>query len=161
MGKAKKTMQTITTPTEPLREKRVAELVEHETFIPHAIIHEALLGVQDLFERSMIPFILMDDIAQQMQYEMPQFKLHELSFGVLKQNLSESGYSMFKSLLPKDTFYEDATISFELKTVPIVIWVIHNNLDVFQRPDVRFYYDTEFHIPNPFTVYWKKRNFIK
>ncbi len=134
----------------------------------HEELREALFNVQDILERSQIQFVLLDEIAQQMfEIEDPILEACEVSVGVLSQDFTESGSSTLRSMIPEAGWGDKSssgdldTLTYRVGSVPVVIWIIHNNLDVFRYPDVRFYYNTEYRIPNPFKEYWKKRDFIK
>lgn len=126
----------------------------------HAQLQEALLVAQDYLERSMVPFVLLDETAKQMLNEMPTLDLNEISVGVLEQHWTEFCVSTFRSLVPSASISKDV-VDFTINKVPIIIWIIHRKFDVFKHPDTRFYYTSEFRLPNPFNKYWKIRHFIK
>jgi hypothetical protein len=147
---------------------RKNEYLVEDKPLTHDQIYEALMRVQDDMERSQLKFILLDELAHQMAtMEDPQLEATEISIGILKNDFTESGSATLRSIVPdagwKDIVHgeELANLSYQVGSVPVVVWFIHNKLDVFTNPDVRFYYSTEFKIPNPFKTYWRKRDMIR
>jgi len=126
----------------------------------HDDLHEALLHTQDILERASIPFMLLDETARCMLDEDPRLTMDEISIGVKTRYLTESCKSILKMWEPKAEFTK-VYITFEHRGVPVVIWLIENDYQFFQNPDVRFYCATEFYIPNPFKEYWKNKDLIK
>jgi hypothetical protein len=124
----------------------------------HSQIHDALLFVQDIMERSsFFDFILLGDMAKAIHStDLPTFEMDKVELGITKKQFTESGKSMFYSVLlankvyPRE--YEDR-FEFEYKGVPIVFRLFEDGYKYAKRPDIRFYMMTEFHIPNPFNKY--------
>lgn len=136
--------------------------------LSHEQIRDALFRVQDHLERSQIQFVLLDEIAKQMrEMEDPLLEASEVSIGIRSQDFTQSGSSTLRSIIPDagwEEFLHGETISnlaYQDGSVPVVIWIIHNDLDVFKNPDTKFYYQTEFRLPNPFKTYWRVRDLIK
>lgn len=130
-----------------------------KVYLPHDKLRDALFNVQDMLERSMISFILLDDTAKQVK-EDQKLKLEEISVGILKKDLTQSGFSMLRSLV-SDLYVSDDNLSYKYKGVTIVIWIIHRNYKFFQAPDTVFYEIENFRIPNPFKQYYNARYLVK
>lgn len=142
-------------------------LTENPKF-SHEQVRDALFHVQDALERSQIQFVLLDEIAKQIaELEDPQLSASEISIGVRQQDFTESGSSTLRSIIPQAGWEailhgeEVANLSYNVGSVPVVIWIIHNDMGVVNNPDTRFFYQTEFRIPNPFREYWRKRDLLR
>lgn len=134
----------------------------------HEEIRDALFNVQDALERSQIQFVLLDELAKQLNdIEDPILEASEVSIGVRQQDFTESGSSTLRSIIPQagwELLRHDETVSnlnYNVGSVPVVVWIIHNNFDVLNYPDTKFFYNTEFKLPNPFTRYWAKRDLLR
>lgn len=157
--------------TETLKKSKTGRKIKGLTDEPkltHEMIRDALFRVQDHLERSQIQFVLLDEIAKQMaEMEDPLLIASEVSIGVRSQDFTESGSSTLRSIIPDAGWREFlhgetvSNLSYTDGSVPVVIWIIHNDLDVFKNPDSKFYFQTEFRLPNPFKEYWIKRDLIK
>lgn len=125
----------------------------------HEQLHNALLNAQDMLERSQITFITLNDTALQLKQEVPVLNLQRIDLGIQKKYLTDSCFSMLKSLVPN---LEEKGLNYyyEFQGVPIQIRIIHRHYKFFDRPDSRFYYLSEFPLPNPFEDYWKARHFV-
>lgn len=130
--------------------------------LKHGQVHHALMYTLDILNRSMIKFMLLDEVGKRIfEQEQPNFdNVTGIDVGVLKRHMTESGKSML-DMIVDNIEWSEYTAYIEYAGVPIVIWIIHNELQVFQTPDIRFYTTEEFFIPNPFMRYWNMRNLIK
>lgn len=147
---------------------RKNEYLTEQVKFPHEQIRDALFHVQDALDRAQIQFVLLDEVAKQMvDQEDPLLEASEVSIGIRSQDFSESGSSTLRSIIPNAGWEsilhgeELANLSYSHGSVPVVLWIIHNDLDVFKHPDLKFYYQTEFRLPNPFATYWRQRDLIK
>lgn len=149
------------TQTIPTTSTLLSDITEDSGFFPHEKIHEALMYSQEVLERSSIPFMLLDETAHQiMKTEMPTFRLSEISIGIMKRHWTESGKSIFNMIVPQAE-ETNMNISYTVGDVPVIMWIIEREFSFFQYPDVRFYFNSEFKIPNPWREYWKSRDLIK
>lgn len=130
------------------------------TKLPHDELHEAILYVQDILGRCLCPFFLLDETAEQMRIEMPTLSLSEINVGVKKSEWTAEAQSTFYSLVPGAEGMKTIT-TFTYNNVPVNIWIIQNHYTFFDHPDTKWYYTSEFKIPNPFDLYWKSRFIIK
>lgn len=124
----------------------------------HNQIHEALMFVQEVMERSSFyDFILLGDIAKSVHAtDLPDFSMDKVEVGITKSQYTTSGKSMFHSVLLEYKIYPrqyDDRFEFEYKGVPIVFYLLGDNFKFAKRPDSRFYMMTEFKLPNPFNKY--------
>ena len=126
----------------------------------HQQITDALYYLEEVMERTQLPYFLLEGVAKQVHDNVPYFSLDQIDAGVEEKFMQESGKGMLDIVLPN--IYKDGnTISFEHNGVPIVIWIIHKHWKFFAQPDTVFYGITNFKIPNPFKKYWKCRFIIK
>ena len=124
----------------------------------HTQIHDALMFAQDLMERSSFyDFILLGDIAKAVHAtDLPSFEMDKVEVGITKSQFTESGRSMFHSVLNEYKIYPrqyEDRFEFEYKGVPIIFRLLGEEFKYAKRPDSRFYMMTEFKIPNPFDKY--------
>lgn len=136
-----------------------------ETFT-HEELHRALLFAEDMLERALIKFMVLGETARQLKStDLPQFDLNFIHLGILESELTKSGLETLKVTLKRHNNFKynesKKEITFEHNGVPIVIDLLDRQLPYFRNPDSRFYYDTQFKIPNPFDVYWDERELIR
>ena len=136
------------------------ERKEEITSLTHTDLHDTLLYIQDVLERSQIPFIVVGDLARQMLREdTPTLVGDKVEVVVLRKYITESTGSFLKTFLRLVGDIEDK-IETDYNNTPIVIHVIDKDYPFFRNPDTRFYYITEFRFPNPFEDYWKEKDNI-
>jgi len=145
--------------------KSIAPVVVEPIKPTHDELHESLLWIQDMLERSSILFMVVGDIGKQIvENELPVFESDKLEILALKQHVTESGKSMLRTLLEqyyaKDIDWTEDRIKFLHGNVPIEITIVHNMYPFFMNPDFRYYTTTEFKVPNPFNSYWEERDHI-
>jgi len=125
----------------------------------HDQITQALLDIEDTFDRALMPFILLEGIAKQIYEEQP-LELKEITIGVKEKDWTRYGSTTFKMLKPDAEFSND-NVYLSIQGVPTMIWIIHRKYKFFDNPDFKWFGRTQFYIPNPFPLYWKSRFFIK
>ena len=123
-------------------------------------IDEALIFIDDLLDRCLCPYILLDELAKAVFEEQHGFELSEVTIGIRDKYITRTVKETMLMREP-DIKIRENTISLTYKKVPVVIWRIHNDIDVFRNPDTKFYSILNVKIPNPFSEYWKKRDLIK
>jgi hypothetical protein len=126
----------------------------------HQQILDALYYLEDMMDRTNIPFFLLEGAAKQVSDNVPYLSLNQIDAGIEEKNLQITGIGTLKMVFPKLEIDQN-TVSFEYHGVPIVIWIVHKNWKFFQNPDTVFYSTCNFRIPNPFKNYWKSRFLIK
>lgn len=134
--------------------------LNQSTKYTHDELHEALLKAEDILDRALCPFILIDETAKQLLTESPTLDLPEISIAVMKKHWTPEVKSIVM-MYQKDIELNKVNAMFKVGVVPVVIWVIERDYSFFQNPDTRWYYQTQFRIPNPFRQYWKDRDLIR
>lgn len=128
--------------------------------LKHQDVHDALMYVEDILERAQIPFFLLDEIAKKIwEDELPTLNIREIDIGILEKHLTDSCYKILKMIEPTIEKHHK-TYSFNYKDVPVILWIINSDYDVFRNPDFKWYTTTQFRLPNPFKIYWNKRDVI-
>lgn len=124
-------------------------------------LRNALFHIQDVFERAMCPFFVLGDTARHIVKEEEDFVGDEdIHVGVRQAALTKEVMSMIRSYIP-DLEESKVQLSYFHNSVPVVIDVIHGDYEVLKNPDLRYYYISEFMIPNPWKQYWQQHEFIK
>jgi len=120
-------------------------------------VEEALFFIEDIFERAMVPFVVLGKTSRQVVDNKPLEGIIEI--GVRKQDWTDGGRSTVKMLIPQVKTNERLQ-TFEHEGVWIKLRIIHKKYKVLNTPDNVFYGVTNFRIPNPFEDYWKFRRFV-
>lgn len=136
------------------------EPVETIALPTHERLHEALLFIQDMLERSRVNFVLLGDTARVISStELPRFNMDKIHVGVVDTHFYPSGKSMFKDLLRQehaDFIEQDGQWLIDYRGVPIQIDILDRDDPYYKFPDVRFYTITEFKLPNPVRSYLER-----
>lgn len=121
---------------------------------------DALYFLEDILGRCQIPFVLLGNTAREIYYNLDADLTNpKIEAGVLKKDLTESGFKMLKMFLPQAEITKKS-IKFFQKDTEIEIKIIKGNWGFFKNPDTVFYRLTEFRVPNPFKIYWKMKGLI-
>lgn len=150
MTKSKKTIKEV----KPIKEAKPQFTQEQ--------LREALFHVQDVFERCICQFFVLGDTARHIyKNEEPFVGDEDIHVGVRKASLTKEVMGMMRSYIP-DLFETEAQLSYiHNNGVPVVIDVIHCEYEVLKNPDTRYYYISEFLLPNPWTQYWNQHDYLK
>lgn len=141
---AKKTQDSTLKPTKPY-------------FYSHEQLRDALFFTQDMLERSSLPFMLLGSIAKQMiEFEDPLLYDTKISLGIKRRDVHPDGIKALKAFLPQATFSDNKIFFIHENGVPVHINYLGDE-QYFETPDTRFYYYTEFKVPNPFIKYYEDR----
>lgn len=139
-------------------------LKEDKPLLTTGELIEAMFDVESVLQGCMCPFVLLEETARQIREESkklePHLELDEITVGVRESYLAESVRAMLRTMKPQAE-WSHANITYTYKRVPIVIWRIHKELEVFHRPDKIFFYTTELYVPNPFRAYWNMRDLVE
>lgn len=134
------------------------EPVKSKTYT-HPELHDALLFIQDMFERSKIEFFLLGDTAKAiLSTDLPEFKMDMIHVGVKRQHWNTAGQSIFKSLLGlehADYLEDENGLIIYSKGVMIQVDIFDEQLPFLEYLDSKFYMASEFKIPNPIDSYIK------
>lgn len=127
----------------------------------HEQLRTALFHVQDAMERCLVPFVVLGNTAKHVISDEEELTGDtEVTIGVKKEELTREAMMTLKSLIPELSTTENQ-MSYSYNGVPVVIEVIHRDYQFLKHPDRKFYYISEFLLPNPFEKYWAVRNLIK
>lgn len=139
----------------------IKKSIEEPKVPSHIELHDALFFVFDSMERSMLPFILLGDMAKSINDEgTPIFRAEKIEVGVVEGQLRDSCLSTLKSVvkqeIKQDVEFKDGEAYMTYKNVPIEIRVLKKEAP-FTNPDKKIYYLEAFNLPNPFGEYWNNR----
>lgn len=133
--------------------------------IPHEDLKEALFFMQDVLERSSIPFMVLGDVGKQIiEMSDPILVANKIELGVLKRHYTESGKSTFWSVL--DNLHvigtdEEDNLAIEYKEVPVYIKIIKKDYPFFEHPNSKFFFVEDLCFPNPYNEYWENKKEIE
>lgn len=122
---------------------------------------EALAYVQDLMQRSQIPFIVLREAALQLFLYQEIIKSYDITIAVRPQYMVDSCISILESILP--TNYEKTAKGYNFvyeEEMPCHIRIINKPFKFLLDPDRRTFGYGYVYIPNPFERYWKDRSFV-
>lgn len=140
--------------------KQLKEEVKKKTIDP-VKVYDALFHIQDMLERSQIPFFVLGTTAKHIYRGERLDGDEEVNVGVKKSELTPPQVKTLKSLIPDLDFSSQFQLSYLYNEVPVIIDVIHTDYKVLQYPDTKWFEIEFFKLPNPFEEYWQKRDFIK
>jgi len=121
---------------------------------------EALAFVQDLMQRSQIPFIVLREAAMQLYLDQQPIVAEDITVCVLPQHAVDSCISTLESLLPP--FVKDKcgyTFAYE-NEIACHIRLLKKKFQFLNDPEQRTFGWGWVFIPNPFNRYWKGRSFV-
>lgn len=119
----------------------------------------ALYDVQDILERALCPFVLLDETAKSLM-ESEVLKGDGIYIGVEKRYITPEVVSTLKMYL-KDTELTDKGFDYKWNDVPVHVKFIYNKYQFFTNLDFRFYMANQYYLPNPWKEYWKSRSLIQ
>lgn len=125
-----------------------------------AQIQAALLYTEDILDRAVVPFLLLGDVAKQMDEGYVGFEASELEIGIKRRDFSQGAREIIEMLIP-GIILEGNRYSFEVEGVPVTIRIIERNYTFLQNPDTRHFYLGVFRLPNPFKAYWQVRALLQ
>ena len=128
-----------------------------EYYFEHEPLRDALFFIQDMLERSSLPFMLIGNTAKQLfEQEDPLLYDTKIKLGIKKRDIAPSGIEMLKGLLPQIKINDEMMFYLHTNGVPVFIKLLDQAV-YFDNPDPHFYYQTQFNVPNPFVAYWDER----
>lgn len=122
---------------------------------PHLDLLQTLFYMEDVLDRAQVPFLVLKDTAKSV-YEESDLK-EPIHIGIMRKHLMKANVSTLKSLLNGANF-DDGKLTVIHNNIPIYIDIIDMNLSFFKYPDFKFYYITQFRLPNPFPNYYRMKD---
>lgn len=122
-------------------------------------LEKALDNLNDIFGRAMCEFMLLGETGHSVFYEEGLCGT-ALEIGVKQTSLSQYAISTLKQLIPSFGTAPEPS-SFTIGTIPVVMYILRRDSDVFKYPDQRFYGQEIYKLPNPFVKYYKNREYFE
>lgn len=121
----------------------------------HDELLQALYAFDDMMDRAQIPYILIDETAEQ-AYTGSLLE-GSVRVGVIKKDLTRFGLEILE--LMKNAKSDNArTTVFEFDGVPVTMRKFKRANSTFNNPDTILYQHEFFKIPNPFDYYLKTKD---
>lgn len=123
-------------------------------------LERALVDVEDLFSRVLVPFYLLGETGKSIVDKGP-LSGEFLDIGVKKADMTEFATTTIKNFALQDFKEDEKGFSYVAHGVPIKVKYIKRKYSFFSNPDSVFYRAAEYLIPNPFDRYWTARHIIQ
>lgn len=127
-------------------------------------LHGALLRAEDTLTRAMADYVLLGDTAKSIVDDKTGYaKLYgdAVYLGMRRTAVTKYFIDTVRMLEGGTLDIEDNKITFVFNGVPIIIDIVDDDMGYFERPDERWYFVTNFPIPNPFERYWENKDKIR
>jgi hypothetical protein len=122
-------------------------------------LEKALDTLRDCFERASVNFVLMGETGHSVFYE-EGLSGDCLEVGIKPTELSTYACRTLKDLIPGfGTAPEPA--GFTIGTIPVKMYILRKEVEVFKYPDQKFYGYETYMLPNPFVKYYKNREYFE
>lgn len=125
---------------------------------PEELVDKAVHHVQDLLNRTQIPFILLGDLVERIVRGQSIGGIKEIEIGVFQKDLVRERLSSLKTEIGDIT--TDYGFGYKFDRISIHIKIISRDHKFFENPDIIFYKSGEYRIPNPIEDYLKVRHTI-
>ena len=122
-------------------------------------LENALDVLNDYFDRAMCKFMLLGETGHAVFYEEGLYG-DCLEIGVKSNDMTEYAFSTLKQLIPSFGTAPEPS-GFTIGTIPVTLYVLQRDSDVFKYPDQKFYGKEVYYIPNPFDKYYKNREYFE
>jgi hypothetical protein len=122
-------------------------------------LEKALDTLHDYFDRASVNFMLMGETAHSVFYE-EGLSGDCLEIGVKPTSLSDYAFTTLKDLISGFGTAPDIA-GFTIGTIPIKMYILRRDSDVFKYPDQKFYGNEVYMLPNPFVKYYKNREYFE
>ena len=122
---------------------------------------KALVDIEDLLQRVMVPFFLFGETARSLK-EDRILKGEVIEIGVREVDLTQSALNTIKTFDFNGTFKETLSgFEYESHGIPIKVTLVKRRYKFLDHPDYIFYRAGEYLIPNPFDGYWRARRLVQ
>jgi len=125
---------------------------------PEELVDKGLHHVQDLLDRTLIPFVLLGEVVYRITNNKSLGGIKEIEVGVFQKDLVRERLSSLKTEVGDIT--TDYGFGYKFDRIPIKIKIISRDHKFFDNPDKIFYKSGEYSIPNPIGDYLKVRQTI-
>lgn len=145
-------------------QERHAQIRSVETDFTSDELHGALLRTEDTMGRSLANYVLLGDTAKAIVDDKTGYaKLYgdKVHLGMRRTAVTKFFMDTIRMLEGDTLDVEDNRLTFVFNGVPIVIDIIDNDMGYFERPDQRWYFVTNFPVPNSFGEYWKNKDRLR
>jgi hypothetical protein len=123
-------------------------------------LNKALLDIEDKLQRCLLPFVVLDTTAEDIYHER-LLGGDKVVVGVEKKHLTKEAIGTLKTLLRDLVPDPIRSFSYKVDKVPVYIKVINRKYSFLKHKDFKFYYGSEYKVPNPFAQYWKVRGLVR
>ena len=133
------------------------QIIGDDTY-PEELVDKAVHHVQDLLNRTLIPFVLLGELVERIVHNKSIAGIKEIEVGVFQKDLVRERISSLKTEIGDIT--TDYGFGYKFDRIPIQIKIISKDYKFFENPDIIFYKSGEYRIPNPIEDYLKVRQEI-
>jgi hypothetical protein len=123
-------------------------------------LEKALLDVEDLLQRCLMPFFLLGETARSIKDD-GVISGTGIDVGVKKSSLIPEAMSTLHTFTLGDFYEDDDIIKYVSHGIEVRIKKIGRNYKFLENLDKVFYKAGDYSIPNPFDIYWKSRHLLK
>jgi hypothetical protein len=122
-------------------------------------VENALDILNDCFERAMCSYMLLGETGHAVFYEEGLYGT-SIEIGVKPTEINEYTFSTLKQLIPSFGTAPEPS-GFTIGTIPVTLYILRKDSDVFKYPDQKFYGHEVYYLPNPFVKYYKNREYFE
>lgn len=123
-------------------------------------VRAALFAVDDIFDFSMVPYVLLGDLAYQL-FNGQKMKVTKIKVAVKRQEWTQQGRWLFRQFAPSDTRYYKKGPRFKINKFPVEVVLVDKQCPVIDHPDQVIIYSTVIYLPNPFKLYWRDYKWLR
>lgn len=122
-------------------------------------LENALDIIHDYFDRASVNFMLMGDTGHSVFYE-EGLSGTCLEIGIRPTELSDYAISTLKGMI-SGFGTSPEPVGFTIGTIPVRMYILRKDSEVFKYPDSKFYGHEVYFLPNPFVKYYKNREYFE
>jgi hypothetical protein len=115
--------------------------------------------LQDYFNRASVNFMAIGETAHAIYYE-EGLSGDCLEVGIKPTELSSYAFSTLKDLISGFGTASEP-VEFNIGTIPVRMYILRRDSEVFKYPDQKFYGQEVYMLPNPFVKYYKNREYFE
>jgi len=122
-------------------------------------LEKALSTLNDYFGRASVNFMLLGESGHSVFYE-EGLSGTCIEVGIKPTEMSSYAFSTLRELIPGFGTTPEP-VGFTIGTIPVRMYILRRDSDVFKYPDQRFYDHEVYSLPNPFVKYYKNREYFE